>query len=211
LGPLLFLLYINDLPNAKINNAIPILFAENTSIIITGQDVHKFQDDLNTTFCQISQWFQLNSLSLNISKTYFNQFASKSSNDSDINITYENNYNSKVNDLNFLGLHINNTLSWTTHIDKILPKLSSACFAMRAVKPFMSPQTLKAIYYSHFHSIIKYGVIFGGHIAPSIRVFKLQKRIIRIMTGSRSKGSCRNFFTNLEILPLSSLCIFFPT
>jgi len=51
----------------------------------------KFQDDLNTTFSQISEWFQLNSLSLNISKTHFIQFSSKSLNDSDINITYENN------------------------------------------------------------------------------------------------------------------------
>jgi len=82
-----------------------------------------------------------------------------------------------VNDLNFLGLIINNTLSWKTHIDKILPKLSSACFAMRAVKPFMSPQMLEAIYYSHFHSVISYRVIFWGHIAPSTRVFTLQKRI----------------------------------
>jgi hypothetical protein len=77
------------------------------------------QDYLNTTFRQISEWFQLNSLSLNISETHFIQFSSKSLNDSDINITYENNYISKVNDLNFLGLNINNTLSWKTHIEKI--------------------------------------------------------------------------------------------
>jgi hypothetical protein len=111
LGSLLFLLYINDLPNAIIQNATPILFADDTSIIITGRDPHKLQDDLNITFYQISEWFQLNSLSLNISKTHFIQFTSKSLNDSDINITYENNYISKVNDLNFLGLNINNTLS----------------------------------------------------------------------------------------------------
>ena len=117
---------------------------------------------------------------------------------------YENNYISKVNDINFLGLNINNTVSWKTHIDKILLKLSSACFAMWAVK-----QMLKAIYYSHFHSIISYGVIFWGHIAPSTRVFRLQKRIIRIMMGSRSKNSCRKLFTSLEILPLL-LSIFFP-
>jgi hypothetical protein len=160
LGPLLFLLYINDLPNAIIHNATPILFADDTNIIITGRDVLKFQDDLNTTFRQISEWFQLNSLSLNISKTHFIQFSSKSLIDSDINITNENNYISKVNDINFLGLNINNTLSWKTHIDKILPKLSSACFALQAVKQFMSPQMLKAIYYSHFHSIISYGIIF---------------------------------------------------
>jgi len=208
LGPLLFLLYINDLPNAIIHNATPILFADDTSIINTGRDARTFQDDLNTTFRQISEWFQLHSLSLNISKTHFIQFSSKSLNDSDINITYENNYISKVNDLNFLGLNINNPLSWKTHIDKIVPKLSSACFAMRAVKPFMSPQMLKAIYYSHFPHIISYGVIFWGHTAPSTRVFRLQKRLIRIMTGSKSKDSCRKLFTSLEFLPVPSLQIF---
>jgi hypothetical protein len=208
LGPLSCLLYINDLPNAIIHNATPILFADDTSIIITGRDAHKFQDDLSTTFSQISEWFQLNSLSLNISKTHFIQFSSKSLNDSDINITYENNYISKVNDLNFLGLNINNPLSWKTHIDKIVPKLSSACFAMRAVKPFMCPQMLKAIYYSHFHSIISYSVIFWGHTAPSTRVFRLQKRIIRIMTGRKSKDSCRKLFTSLEFFPVPSLYIF---
>jgi len=88
LGPLLFLLYINDLPNAIIQNAAPVLFAYDTGIVITGRDPHKPQDDLSTTFRQISEWFQLNSLCLNISKTHFLQFSSKSLNDSDINITY---------------------------------------------------------------------------------------------------------------------------
>lgn len=58
LGPLLFLLYINDLPNAMLHNATPILFADDTSILITGQNVLKFQDDLNATFGHISNWFQ---------------------------------------------------------------------------------------------------------------------------------------------------------
>jgi len=70
----------------------------------------------------------------------------------------------------------------------------------------MSPQMLKAIYYSYFHSIISYSVIYWGHTAPSTRVFRLQKRIIRIMTGS---NSCRKLFTSLKILLLPSLYIFF--
>jgi len=78
-GPLLFILYINDLPNTIIHNATPILFADDTSILITGQISHKFQD-LNLTFSQISEWFKQNSLSLNISKTYFIQFSTKSLN-----------------------------------------------------------------------------------------------------------------------------------
>ena len=110
LGPLLFLLQI-DLTNAMLHNATPILFADDTSILITGQNVLKFQNDLNATFGQISKWFQVNSLSLNISKNYFIQFSSKSLNYPDINITYRNNYISKVNDTKFWGLLINNTLS----------------------------------------------------------------------------------------------------
>jgi len=194
-----------------LHNATPILFADDTSILITGQNDLKFQDDLNTTFGHISNWFQVNSLSLNISKTYFIQFSRKSLNYSDINITYKNNYISKVNDTKFCGLNINNTLSWKTHIDKILPKLCSACFAMRSVKPFMSQQKLNVIYYSHFHSIMSYGIIFGGHSSSSIRISRLQKRIIRIMMGNRSRYSCRNLFISLKILPFPSLYIFFPS
>jgi hypothetical protein len=80
---------------------------------------------------------------------------------------------------------------------------------MRSVKPFVSQQMLKVIYYSHFHSIMSYGIIFWGHSSLSIRVFRLQKRIIRIMTGSRSRYSCRKQFTSLKILPFPSLYIFF--
>jgi hypothetical protein len=136
------------------------------------------------------------------------QFSSKNANDSDINFTYENNYISKVKDINVLGINISNTFSWKTHIEKSLPKLSSACFAMRTVMPYMFPQILKAIYYAHFHSIISYSIIFWGHTTHSMRVFRLQKRIVRIMTGSRAKDSCRKLFTKLEILPLPSLYIF---
>jgi hypothetical protein len=127
------------------------------------------------TIGQISEWFHLNFLSLNISKTHFIQFSSKNSNDLDINITHEYNYISKVKDMNFQGINISSTLSWKTHIDKILPKLSSACFATRAVKPYMSPQLLKAIYYAYFHSIISYDIIFWRHTKPNTRVFRSQK------------------------------------
>jgi len=130
---------------------------------------------------------QVNSFSLNLSITYFIQFSSKSLNYSYVNITYQNNHIPKVNDVKFWGLHINNTLSWKTHIDNILPNLCSAYFAMKSVKPCVSQQMLKIIYYSHFHSIMSYGIMFWGHSASSIRVFRLQKRIIRIMMGCKNR------------------------
>jgi hypothetical protein len=146
---------------------------------------------------------QVNSLSLNLSKTYFIQFSSKSLN-SDINITYKNNQIPKENDIKCWELHINNI--WKTHIDNILPNLCSACFAMRSVKPYVSQQMLKIIYYSYFHSILSYGIMFWG-LSTSVRVFRLQNGIVRIMMGCRNRDSCRKLFIKLKILPLPSLYI----
>ena len=71
LSPLLFLLYINDLPKVLSHNASPILFADDTSIIITGHNELTFQEELNATFAVITKWFQLNALFLNFDKTHF--------------------------------------------------------------------------------------------------------------------------------------------
>jgi hypothetical protein len=75
------------LPYAIIHRATPILFADDTSILITSQNVYKFQNDLHTAFGQITKWFQVNSLSLNLSKTYFIQFSHKSLNYFEKNVT----------------------------------------------------------------------------------------------------------------------------
>ena len=99
-------------------------------------------------------------------------------------------------------------MNWKSHIEIILPKLSSACFAMRSIKPFVSQQMLKTIYYSKFHMRILYGLIFWGNSSYSARVFGIQKRMIRIMAGRGTRDSCRKLFGYLDILPLPSLYIF---
>jgi len=88
-------------------------------------------------------------------------------------------------------------------MDTIIPKLSSASFALRVVKPFLSQDSLKMVYYSCFHSIMTYGLIFWGNFHYS-NIFRLQKRIIRIIVGIRSRDSCREHFKKLKILPLQS-------
>jgi hypothetical protein len=95
-------------------------------------------------------------------------------------------------------------LSWKAHIDQLIPKLCTACYAIRTVKPFMCKENLKSVYYSYFHSLITYGIIFWGNSSHSIHVFRLQKRVIRIITGSRPRDSCRQLFQKLGILPLIS-------
>jgi len=74
----------------------------------------------------------------------------------------------------------------------------------------LSQDTLRTIYFSYFHSILSYGIIFWGNTAYSSDIFKIQKRIIRIMMNARNRDSCHQLFKNLKILPLKSQYIFFP-
>jgi hypothetical protein len=106
--------------------------------------------------------------------------------------------------MKFLGLTIEEMLSWNCHINQILSTLSSACYAVKVITPLKSEDTLKMIYYSYVHSIITYGKTFWGNSPHNTDIFKIQKRIIRIMKKSRSRDSCRWLFKRLEILPLQS-------
>jgi hypothetical protein len=105
---------------------------------------------------------------------------------------------------NFLGYLLITFFTGKNIIECIKSKLSSACYAMRSVKLCMTVNTLKMIYYSCFHSIMTYDLLFWGNSPDSIKIFRLQKKIIRIMIGYRSKDSCRKLFFNFEILALAS-------
>ena len=94
--------------------------------------------------------------------------------------------------------------SWKGHINYMIPKLSSPCYVMRTVKFYVSHNTLKIIYYSYSHSIMNYGILFWGPSTASIKIFKLQKRIIRITMGCKRNQSCRELFVKLGLLPLHS-------
>ena len=208
LGPLLFLIYVNDLPTAVPSKAIPILFADDTSIIITSPNINKLQKAISVSVQQLTKWFHENSLSLNSSKTYFLPFHNKNQNNPDTHITLHSRFITKANHIKFMGLTTNYSLTWETHIEAIIPKLSSACFAIRSVKPYVSHQMLKAIYYAYFHAIMSYGIIFWGQSPDSTKVFLMQKRVIRTMMGCRGRDSCRRLFIELGILTLSSQYFF---
>jgi len=72
----------------------------------------------------------------------------------------------------------------------------------------MSLDVMKIIYYSYVHSVISYGIIFWGNSHLSDSIFKIKKRIIRVITNSGRRDSCRDFYKKLQILPLLSQYIF---
>jgi len=104
------------------------------------------------------------------------QFATKNSSLIDLYITHGKKKKKKIANIfntKFLGITQDNRLTWETHIDMFIPKLSSARVAVR---PFMSQESLKMVYYSYFHSIMMYGIIFCGNSYYSRNIFRLQKK-----------------------------------
>jgi hypothetical protein len=136
------------------------------------------------------------------------QFVTKTRSVIDLQIIYKNKKIAYSCSSKFLGLILDNTFSWKNHIDTIIPKLSSTCFAVRAIKPFLSQESLKMVYFSYFHSIMTYGLVFWGSSYHNNTIFKLQKRIIRLMMGSRNRESCREYFRKLKLLPLQTQYIY---
>ena len=126
----------------------------------------------------------------------------------DCKIIYGNNINSNVSHTKFLVLAIDSTLSSSTHIEGTVNKLSSVLYMFRSAKPYISHSSLITIYYALFHSSMSHGIIFWGNSYNKQKIFKLQKRAIRIIIGSRNKDSCRNLFKLLAVLPLKSEYIF---
>jgi len=122
----------------------------------------------------------------------------------DVNIVCNGNPITALHKIKFLCIYIQDSTNWNHHIDYIIPKLSSACYAMRSIKTVMSLSTLKTIYYSSFKAVTSYGLPFWGNSPHTIKVFRLQKRIIRTILGYKQRVSCRELFRRLNILPLAT-------
>jgi hypothetical protein len=167
LGPLLFLLYINDLPKV-------VLYADDTSIIITSLNPTNFTNSANKILDDINKWFTTNLLPLNSDKMPYMQFVTKTTSLIHLHVMYKNKEIANTCNTKFLRLTLENTFSWKNYIDTILPKLSSAGFTVRAVKSFLSQGSLKMIYFSYFHSIMTYGLVFWGNSYYSNTIFNLQ-------------------------------------
>ena len=200
--------FVNDLPTVINDKSVPALFADDTSILVSHPNPLAFYKTVNTVFQNLNDWLKHNLLSLNLAKTHFSNFISKNNNQLKMDIVYDNKSISVVTYTRFLGLTVNCSLTWTNHIDLLTKKLISTCYLIRNIKPYLSISALKMIYHFLFHSIMSYGIMFWGNSPHSPVIFKMQKRVIRILMGIGYKESCRGLFKELKILTLSSQCIF---
>jgi hypothetical protein len=204
LGPLLFLLYTNDLPEIINKTSTHIIFEDDTSILFAQSNLTDLNKNIHIVFETLNKWFGANQLSLNFNKTHYIHFATKRNISTDLKIGYNNNFITSTSYTKFLGVTMDKTLSWNKHIDLLIKKLSMACYIIRSTKAYMSASLIKIIYHAFFHSVMSYGIIFWGNSPHSSIIFRIQKKAIRIMEECGNSVSCRNLFKKLHILPLTS-------
>ena len=145
LGPLFFLIYINDLPTIVNNDNNMILFADDTSIIITDTSRRDFIVNANQTFQDINTWFRVNLFILNLNKTQYLEFRSKNYYNVKTQIKYDQECITSASETKFLGLTIDDTLSWKQHIEQVLNKMCNACHALRNIKHIVPIDTLRVL------------------------------------------------------------------
>jgi hypothetical protein len=187
----------------------PVIYADDMSTLVTAKDLKDLQIKVSSTLNYVSNWFSSNGLSFNMEKTNIIKFYSNHFHNNLQQSAFKINTIKEVTNTKFFGLILHNNINWKHHVAKILPRLSRECYAVRAMYPFNSINTLKIIYFAYFHSIINYGIIFWKNFTESKKVFFAQKEIIRIMTGSSPKTSCKPLFQSLVILTVCPIYFIF--
>ena len=188
LGPLLFILYINDISNLFINSIDTklILYADDTSITINNANNSKINENLKI----LSNWFINNKLQLNISKTKVMYFYSNTSitNTNEI-ITLNNQTIHCVNQYKYLGLYIDNKLNYKKHIIELKIKLAKILYLFKKISFIIDTKTLLLLYNAlivpnYMYCLIIWGINYKSNIN---KLFIQQKKIIRLINKTPNR------------------------
>ena len=204
LGPLLFLIYINDIVHV-FDIVQPILYADDTNLFLTGTDINSMIECMNLELSKLSEWLNVNNLSLNVSKTHYVIFTPGRR-----KVIPGNDLYWKGHKLNrefcttFLGVRMDEKLCWKNHIQYIKSKISKNIGIMWKARYIFNTSTLITLYYSFIYPYISYCIEVWGTAAKlyTDSILKLQKSCCRLITGSSKRASSAPLFKLLNIYPL---------
>ena len=209
LSPTLFNCYINDLPNNNIPNTRFILYAGDTNILITSKNRSNLPKNSISGIEHVSNWCENNGIKLNNNKTLSLEVTTKNAKiNSSLLIKIESKSIENVSATKFLGICIDRKLTWSDHIDNILPKLSSCTFLIQNIRDTVSVDVLRLAYFGLFQSVIAYGIIHWGSASHADRIFVAQKRVIRCMSRAKWRDSCPDLFKRLEVMTFPCIYIY---
>ena len=212
LGPLLFLIYINDLHNA-IKFSTVHHFADDTNLLISDASIKTIQIQMNLDLKQLCKWLKANKISLNASKTEVLIFRHKNKpimyrknpgeilRPWDIKIKIDGKKIEPSRYVKYLGVLIDSHLNWNFHIDELSTKLSRAVGMLAKIRHYVNHTTLKMIYHGIFSSLMLYGSQIWGQSNKSIlKMEKLQNKALRIMNFKSKRSPADSLYKKCEIL-----------
>ena len=207
LGPLLFLIYINDLPSAA--NLKCVSFADDSNLLITGENLEELTKTMTKELEGINDFFKAIQLKLNAKKTKMIFFRKKSlpPNHQEMNVYLDGVKLTHDEHAEFLGTIIDSTLSWDKHCTKVANKISSNNGVLNRVKHLLPPSSLKLLYHSFIQPHIQYAIsVWGGCSAQNKkRIINIQKRAIRTITKSYYTAHTEPRMKTLGLLKFNDL------
>ena len=205
LGPLLFLIYINDLPN-HIEAEKIVMFADDMSFVVSAQTTADLEVKIKNIFETFEKWCRSNLLIMNADKTVIVKFSLQSC----AQTSYKINLNLELKSqkfTKFLGLYLNSTLDWSEQIDNICTKINKSYFALSRMKKILDLKSLIDLYYSLVYSHLIYNIALWGGASSVSRVFISQKKCVRLIFNLKGIESCRPTFISNKILTVPSIYI----
>ena len=201
LGPLLFLLYINDIPlSSKVFDFH--LFADDTSLFMSNANLENSELEANMELANISDWLIANKLSLNTKKSNFLVTTPGHKKSKNIKICINNEEIAESNSVKYLGVLIDNNLNWKPHIQQTKLKIAKSIGVLSRLRHLASKEILVSIYNAFIQPHLNYGIINWGGTYTSILepLRKVMKHAVRLITFQPRTAHSQPLFKKLRIL-----------
>ena len=205
LGPVLFLIYINDLPQIS-PHITCLLYADDTAILIKHKSPNKLQKIVDEVMPKVSDWFCANLLSLNAAKTFTQHYSNTypqlrlkvSINGEDVN---------ESNEIRYLGVLLDKQLKFTAHINSVSRIISRNIGIISRVRYFIDSNTAYLLYNSMILPYLNYCCLIWGvnYHSQLQRVTILQKRAVRLIEGVYPPISSKPLFKKYRIMKISDI------
>lgn len=197
LGPTLFLIYINDLCNLPLVNAKIITYADDTAILVHGNEWSDTQLHAESALQTTMTWLRKNLLTLNLVKTKFMTFSPRTASQPNsaytltahiCNPSTNQKCNcaqvARTNCMKYLGIHVDSTLSWNEHINSLVGRVRKLIYVFKNLRASADFPTLKTVYYALAHSILTYCITAWGNSGKTLllRVERAQRAILKVMS-----------------------------
>jgi hypothetical protein len=213
LGPLLFLLYVNDMPNAIPGEKLK-LFADDASLFICSKSVIDLNHMANVLMHNLNSWLNHNNLHVSIEKTCYTVFTpSKTTIDYEFDFELENIQIQKVEFCKYLGIIIDENVKWSLQIESIYKRLVQYVDIFYKSGNRLPDWCSRTLHYAYLHPHILYGVekleIYGNTCASYLEnLQKVSNKTLRILPHKEARTSLIDLYYLYETLPIDQLHLY---